>query len=265
MNHKALNIAEAIAAVILLFAFHFIVGITFYDAGIVFGNGDPKSSVISVLATGALITVLMKITKTSYSEIFHSSQNSILSTVAVLTPLISLIIIAGSWWYYDLMALITTFLPEDKSSIAMLENIMNGGFVTVVAICLIAPFTEEMLFRGIILRGFLQNYSPIKSILISSLLFSLVHLNLYQIPSAFILGCFMGWLYYISRSLWPSIIAHTLNNATVYVMYILWPSDEYNHVVLNATSFVVSLIGILAICKVFKVQIPLSFFRRKVL
>ena len=95
----------------------------------------------------------------------------------------------------------------------MFTRLMSGSFPSVVTVCILAPFIEEMLFRGIFLRGFLQKYSITKSILFSAILFAIYHGNIYQMPVAMVLGIFSGWLYVKTRSLWPCIIAHGSYNS----------------------------------------------------
>lgn len=40
-----------------------------------------------------------------------------------------------------------------------------------------APVLEELIFRGMMLEGLLKKYSPVTSIIISSILFGVAHLN----------------------------------------------------------------------------------------
>jgi membrane protease YdiL (CAAX protease family) len=87
-----------------------------------------------------------------------------------------------------------------------------------LTIAVSAPILEELIFTGIILCGLLKRYSPIKSVLIYSLLFGIVHLNPWQFFTAFSLGLFMGWVYYKTRSLSLSIIIHFVNNFTIFLV-----------------------------------------------
>src|SRR5947207_2030568 len=81
-----------------------------------------------------------------------------------------------------------------QSELEMFIEMVSGGAISVITLCVIAPFVEEMLFRGLFLRGFLFNYSPARSIVLASLLFGLAHLNVYQFVVASILGLLSGWL-----------------------------------------------------------------------
>ncbi|MDR1927810.1 MAG: CPBP family intramembrane metalloprotease [Oscillospiraceae bacterium] len=77
----------------------------------------------------------------------------------------------------------------------------------------IAPAViEELLLRGVILQP-LRRYGDAFAVLISALLFALLHQNLLQAPMAFISGLALGYAAVWSGSLWPGIILHFLNNA----------------------------------------------------
>ncbi|MDO7885190.1 CPBP family intramembrane glutamic endopeptidase [Hymenobacter cheonanensis] len=78
--------------------------------------------------------------------------------------------------------------------------------------CLLAPVLEEILFRGILLRGLLRNYSPALAIGQSALLFGIIHFNPAQSLFALCFGLTLGWIYYRTQSLVLCIVLHGLNN-----------------------------------------------------
>lgn len=77
----------------------------------------------------------------------------------------------------------------------------------------LAPITEEILFRGVLLPGLLRNYRPAVAIGQSALLFGILHFNPAQSLNAFFMGLLLGWVYYQSRSLWLCIGLHGLHNS----------------------------------------------------
>ena len=91
------------------------------------------------------------------------------------------------------------------------------GLRTFVCMVLAAPLLEELIFRGIMLDGLLKRYTPLKSIVISSLLFGLVHLNRWQFAMGFVLGCFLGWVYFRSGSISACILIHIFANFSSYL------------------------------------------------
>lgn len=121
---------------------------------------------------------------------------------------------------------------------------------------LLAPIAEEILFRGIIVRGFLRNYSVRKTIVVSALLFAVIHVNPWQIPTAFIGGIILAWIFIETRSLWPCFFAHALHNAFDLILTYLFdaqiPGFNYieNEVVIfqpwwfDLLGFVAATIGI---------------------
>jgi membrane protease YdiL (CAAX protease family) len=82
-----------------------------------------------------------------------------------------------------------------------------------LALIVMAPLTEEVIFRGLILRGLLARISPWRAIAISTLLFALLHLNPWQFPVAFGTGLVLGWAYYRTGSLSLCMAGHALINA----------------------------------------------------
>lgn len=102
-------------------------------------------------------------------------------------------------------------MPEFMEKV-FLEFAKQNGVFSFIAIVVAAPILEELVFRGIILDGLLKRYSPIKSILISSILFGVVHLNPWQFIAALIIGIFSGWVYYETKKLTLSILIHFVNN-----------------------------------------------------
>lgn len=99
----------------------------------------------------------------------------------------------------------------------LIEAGKNTGFFSFLIMAVAAPVLEELIFRGIILDGLLQKYAVVKSILISSLLFSLVHLNFLQIVSGFLGGIFIGWVYYKTRRITLTILIHATINLAGFI------------------------------------------------
>ena len=78
-------------------------------------------------------------------------------------------------------------------------------------IAVLPALIEEMVYRGYILRT-LRAYGDGFAVVISALLFGLMHGNLRQIPFAFIVGLFLGFLYVLTNNIWVPIAVHFINN-----------------------------------------------------
>ena len=92
----------------------------------------------------------------------------------------------------------------------------EGGWALAIGLMLagvIAPLAEEMFFRGFVFMGLLRPLGFNGALIMSSLLFAVVHLQIMTVLPIFALGCLLGWLYYRSGSLWPSILVHATYNS----------------------------------------------------
>ena len=77
-----------------------------------------------------------------------------------------------------------------------------------IHVCLLAPVTEEILMRGFALDGLKRTYGSGTALLVSSLLFALLHFNMVQTLSAFICGLILGILYLRTGSVLCCMLAH---------------------------------------------------------
>jgi len=92
-----------------------------------------------------------------------------------------------------------------------------------VALVGLAPFTEEVFFRGSLFRSLLARRGPGHAYLATSAIFALVHLNLPALLPIFAVGLALAFLAQRSRSLVPGIVAHAINNA-VALASLIWAS-----------------------------------------
>jgi len=109
----------------------------------------------------------------------------------------------------------------------LMQNMKENPLTSFISVAVFAPLFEEVLCRGIILRGLLHYYSPWKAILLSAAMFAVMHLNPWQAIPAFLIGGLMGWIYYKTRyktrSLWATIFIHFLNNSFSFAITVLFP------------------------------------------
>lgn len=135
--------------------------------------------------------------------------------VLLLVPLL-LMVLGVSIVTSEMDNLLNAFLPEPLWMRQYFDTLFDLSVNPISALwCLavVAPVTEEVLFRGLILRGLLATTTPVRAIALSSLLFAAMHLNPWQVPTVLAFGVFTGWMYLRTRSLLLCILAHALNNA----------------------------------------------------
>lgn len=120
---------------------------------------------------------------------------------------------------------LVSLFPVPDTLKTIFEDLYNNPIASVATIAIAAPLLEELLLRGIILEGLLKNYRPGISIAFSSLLFAIIHGNLAQGLGAFVLGLFMGWIYWKTKSLALPILLHFINNGLSCLAMFIVPKE----------------------------------------
>ena len=98
-----------------------------------------------------------------------------------------------------------------------------------VAIGILAPLAEEVVFRGAILRtllGIMSKKNHWVAIMISAAIFGVVHANLAQFINALLMGLLLGWMSYRTGSHVPGILLHWVNNTMAYVLANIMPQSD---------------------------------------
>jgi|TARA_B110000014_G_scaffold115464_1_gene79309 membrane protease YdiL (CAAX protease family) len=83
---------------------------------------------------------------------------------------------------------------------------------SIIVIGLFGPFCEEIFFRGFALPVFARRYGLWGGILISAALFSAFHFSIGALVPIFIFGIVLAWLYVRTGSIYPSMVAHAVQN-----------------------------------------------------
>ncbi len=212
---------EAFFVIVALFAAEYLVGAAVRDGRSVFGLDRQDFDVLAVLlGNGILFVALMQYKHLSYRSLFHSSRNSVVATVSTLSVPVLLIVPALFLSMAVVLSVLTSLVPLSRWEEAMFDRMMSNGVASIVIVCILAPVLEEMLFRGIILRSFLNQYSRWRAIFGSAALFGLAHLNIYQFAVGFVVGTISGWIYERARSLWPCILLHAAYNIAGTLLYL---------------------------------------------
>lgn len=177
----------------------------------------------------------------------------------------------GGWIYLQIIVLgmlimviidpLTELIPIPEWFNELMMRMISRDIYSFFTIVIIAPILEELIFRGIILDGFLKIYSPKKSIIWSALLFAGIHLNPWQAIGAFLIGLFMGWIYYRTESIIPGIIIHFTNNLIAFLLFV-WSAD-------NAFTFVElvenkTLFGLAAVCSALLFYFGVRFLNKQI-
>ena len=141
--------------------------------------------------------------------------------MSVVSPITTTLTVVLTFLIMPLVMFINgvTSLFAENSVDNVLNTIVNSNplWLNLVIIALLPAVVEEFIFRGLIFNGY-KRRNPLMAILLSAMLFGLIHMNLNQFSYAFVIGIIFGLMAYATGSLLPSIMAHFIINGTSVVI-----------------------------------------------
>jgi membrane protease YdiL (CAAX protease family) len=171
-----------------------------FGIGIIFMN---------LLSFGLVIFLGYKKTHKKFNEVFMFNNVSVKYWASIIVFMFGFVIVSS-----ELDNVLHFILPMPSFFQDLFESLLVNEYVivSILLVGIIPAFVEEMLFRGVILNGFRGNYSHRKTIILSSVLFGIVHLNPWQFVTAFIIGIISAWICIKLESIILSIYIHLFNN-----------------------------------------------------
>jgi membrane protease YdiL (CAAX protease family) len=137
---------------------------------------------------------------------------SVLASLALIIPTLSLQAVIAHYMK------IPDAVIEALEAIVRAESLPELAYVWLIA-ALGAAVSEEFLFRGVLQNGLASRLRGGIAVLLTALVFAILH-TIWRFPPAFVLGIFLGSLYWRTGSLWPSIAAHmTINTVAIATLY----------------------------------------------
>ena len=122
------------------------------------------------------------------------------------------------------------FLQEaERSSLEMIENLLGsgGGLAFPLLVLALTPAVcEELLFRGYLQRQLERMAGALGGIVASGMLFGFFHLRLSQALPLCVLGVYLAYLTWRTKSLWPAVLVHFAHNAFAVVYSRTAPGQE---------------------------------------
>ena len=114
----------------------------------------------------------------------------------------------------------------EETAQAAIEKMLNvntfGGMLfNLVIIALIPAIGEELTFRGVLQQSLTRKMNPHIAIILSAAIFSFIHFQFYGFLPRMFLGMLLGYMFYITNSLWTSMLMHFVNNGATVVLYYL--------------------------------------------
>ncbi|TGK02577.1 CPBP family intramembrane metalloprotease [Leptospira langatensis] len=170
-------------------------------------------------AFGIAILIGFKLSKRKASEVFRMDPPRPLESLSFILTAIGLSILLS-----EADNLFSLVYPKPRWIIDAFGGLFDGENMlqSFLLLSVVAPVTEELFFRGLLLDGFLRNYSVKTAFLLSALLFGAIHLNPWQFVSATMIGVYLAWILYHTNSIFQTILVHAVfNGIPLLVLHVL--------------------------------------------
>ena len=114
---------------------------------------------------------------------------------------------------------LSLLFPDAYASyVEAFENLQLGSALSFfIAVVIMAPLFEEILFRGFVFDQVERHFTPTAAVIVSGLMFGVYHLNIFQGVFASVLGIVLGLSLLWTNSIRIPIIIHLVNNAVAWM------------------------------------------------
>ena len=138
-------------------------------------------------------------------------------------------IILFTWLCMPLVTLVNaiSMLFVDNAVASMSSDLAGAPFMALfLVMAILGPLNEELVCRGVFYQGYKRSGTMMQAMLLSALLFALLHMNFNQAAYAFVIGVISVLLVEATGSLWSSVILHvTVNVQPVLLMHVEGGAD----------------------------------------
>ena len=119
---------------------------------------------------------------------------------------------------------------QEKSEEIVKMFIGQGSlFSSLIIIAALAAVSEELLFRSVIQKAFIKLFkNEHVAIIVTAFIFSAFHGDFFGFFPRFILGIMLGYMFWMSGSIFPSMLMHFINNGTIVMLYYLNKKEVIN-------------------------------------
>jgi len=187
-------------------------GLWFFIFALAVGNFWLKLSFSALL----LALVGLKLSRNETATLFSFKKRHLL-----VGPISAFLLYGIFWLGKEVSTMLFPFASKEISIIYYNKAQLNLTLIGLLLLFIIGP-AEEIYWHGFVQRSVSRHLGPASGILITSVVYALVHifaLNLMLFLAAGVCGLFWGWLYQREQSLIPVILSHSLWDLSIFVLF----------------------------------------------
>lgn len=208
-DYNLKEIAIKASLIVILPAITFVLASLIFDG---LGVKDVNEAFIILLFQLMSYTWFLALNKRFRKYIRESLYYKINMRTAALYIIIGLVLFGLTSIFILGSGMESNESQREIFNLGALDSIMTfQNIFVILAICIGIPFYEELLFRGLIFSTLSNKYGTWLSLVISSVIFGLLHGDVFLATSMF--GLVLGYLFYKTKSLLPGMLIHMIWNS----------------------------------------------------
>ncbi|MBO4458052.1 MAG: CPBP family intramembrane metalloprotease [Butyrivibrio sp.] len=176
-----------------------------------------------------------------------------LKKIKISTFILSIIYVASLFPLVDFVNSLSMLFVDNMVDSISGELVELPMWIMLLSVGLFGPFVEEIVFRGVIFHSYRRSTRIVASMVLSSILFGMMHMNFNQFAYGAVMGFMLCLMVEATGSVIPSFIAHAVfNSYEVIVMYQV-DSKEVVEEAVSAENYREQLLGAIGIYFLFSV------------
>ncbi|MBE3578727.1 MAG: CPBP family intramembrane metalloprotease [Caldanaerobacter subterraneus] len=191
---------------------YFLVMVLFITLGYLIQKASLYIGILITEITFVLIPVIVYLLIKRYDVKYVLRLNPLKSKFVLLLVLIAI----ASWGVSGFLAILTNYFLSKLGKVPVMQippaQDLNELIIQLIIFGLVAACCEEIFMRGLVMRSF-EMRGSIKSVVITAILFAMLHLNVQNFLSILFLGTILGYVVYRTDSIFAGMIVHFTNNA----------------------------------------------------
>lgn len=178
--------------------------------------GTLNGFIMAIIFTTALYFIVLKPKEQSWKAVglnpFPLRAWKLIAVWTIILIVVSIVLVIG-------MSFIGVGTENSKTESLQSQMTLLNFTIGFVSAAIISPIYEEIFYRGFLYRFFSSRYGVLSGMLISSLIFTVVHIPTFNtLPVNFVSGLIFSWVYHKTGSIIPSILIHGIFNGIAVIL-----------------------------------------------
>jgi sodium transport system permease protein len=204
---------------------------------------------LAFVGTPAVLMALQLTTRPRRALALNPVSPAWVVTALMLASVVLIPLVQLTLFLYERLDRIKEMVQEHEGMVRVFQELRLGEgslWLAGLSLVVLPAVCEELAFRGLILTGLRRRYRPWAAVGLSSFLFALYHMNVFQLLPTFLLGVVLALLTVRSGSVYPAMLFHFLHNGLL--VGSAWLEQYVHEVAITPETVVFVRVAVTGLC-----------------